>query len=88
MVWVGGGSYFSHSQNETKGSRLRRTSLLMEKLEDSSIFFLFLFVLNLVAPCSTWDLRILTRGQTHTLCFGSVESQPQAHQGSRSLGFK
>lgn len=39
MVWVGGGSYFSHSQNETKGSRLRRTSLLMEKLEDSSIFF-------------------------------------------------
>lgn len=39
MVWVGGGSYFSHSQNETKGSRLRRTSFLMEKLEDSGIFF-------------------------------------------------
>lgn len=39
MVWVWGGSYFSHSQNETKGSRLRRTSFLMEKLEGSGIFF-------------------------------------------------
>lgn len=86
MVWVGGGSYFSHSQNETKGSRLRRTSFLMEKLEDSGIFFVS--VCFKFGGTGTWDLRIPTRGQTHTPWFGSVESQPQAHQGSRSLGFK
>ena len=43
-------------------------------------FFFFSCGVNIFS-CSMWDL-VLTRGQTQAPCIGSLESQPQDHQGS------
>ena len=36
----------------------------------------------MAAPCSMGDLSSLTSDWTHTLCIGSMESQPLDHQAS------